>query len=104
MFEKSTGQYFNGDIIKISRTSNVIGLKFRNWVTSVGLVENSLVENTNYTMPNLDATVTANYTAFASQPKFTKINSSIGKIDYTLNGEFIESDQKLVKSEETAED
>ncbi len=104
MFGKSTGQYFNGDIIKISGTPDVIGLKFKNWLTSAGLVENSLVENTNYTMPNSDATVTANYTAFASQPKFTKINSSSGKIDYTLNGEFIESARRLVKSEETAED
>lgn len=104
MFGKSTGQYFNGDIIKISGTPDVIGLKFKNWLTSAGLVENSLVENTNYTMPNSDATVIANYTAFASQPKFTKINSSSGKIDYTLNGEFIESDRRLVKSEETAED
>lgn len=104
MFGKSTGQYFNGDIIKISGTPDVIGLKFKNWLTSAGLVENSLVENTNYTMPDSDATVTAYYTAFASQPKFTKINSSNGKIDYTLNGEFIESDRRLVKSEETAED
>lgn len=104
MFGKSTGQYFNGDVIKISGTSDVIGLKFKNWVSSAGLVENSLVENTNYTMPNSDATVTANYTAFASQPKFTKINSSSGNINYTLNGEFIETERRLVKSGETAED
>ena len=104
MFGKSTGQYFNGDVIKILGTSDVLGLKFKNWVASDGLVENSLVENTSYTMPNSDATVTANYTAFASQPKFTKINSSSGNIDYTLNGEFIESERRLVKSGETAED
>ena len=79
-------------------------MKFRNWVPSAGLVENSLLENTNYTMPDSDATVTANYTPFASQPQFTKINSTSGKIDYTLNGEFIESGRRLVKAEETAED
>lgn len=104
MFGKTTGQYFKGDVIKISGTSEVIGLKFRNWVPSAGLVENSLLENTNYTMPDSDATVTANYTPFASQPQFTKINSTSGKIDYTLNGEFIESGRRLVKAEETAED
>ena len=104
MFGKSTGQYFDGDVIKIFGTPDAIGLKFKNWVPSAGLVENRLVENTNYSMPNLDATVTANYTAFASQPKFTKINRSSGNIDYALNGEFIESERRLVKSGETAED
>ena len=104
IFGKSTGQYFNGDIIKILGTSDVIGLKFKDWASSAGLVENRLVEQTNYTMPNSDTTVTANYTAFAFQPKFTKINISSGNIDYTLNGEFIESERRLVKSEETAED
>lgn len=101
---ESTGQYFNGDVIKIFGTTDVIGLKFKKWSSSIGVIEKSLVENTNYTMPNSDATVTANYTAFASQPKFTKTNSSSGKIDYTLNGEFIESGRRLVKSEENAED
>ena len=79
-------------------------MKFKNWVSSSGLVENGLVENTNYSMPNSDATVTANYTAFASQPKFTKINRSSGNIDYVLNGEFIESERRVVKVGETAED
>ena len=92
------------EIIKILGTSDVIGLKFKDWASSAGLVENRLVEQTNYTMPNSDTTVTANYTAFAFQPKFTKINISSGNIDYTLNGEFIESERRLVKSGETAED
>lgn len=104
MFGKSTGQYFNGDIINIFGNSNVPGLKFKDWTYSTGLIENNLAENTTYTMPDSNATVTANYTPFASQPKFTRINSSTGNINYTLNGEFIETERRLVKSGETAED
>lgn len=104
MFGKSTGQYFNGDTINIWAISDVSGLNFKGWLASAGLVENSLAENTTYIMPNSNATVTANYSPFASQPKFTKISSSSGNIDYTLNEGFDESGRRLVKSEETAED
>ncbi len=103
-FGKSTGQYFNGDTIDIWAISDVSGLNFKNWSYSAGLVKNSLSENTTYTMPNSNATVTANYSPFVSQPKFTKINSSSGNIDYTLNEGFTESGRRLVKSGESAED
>ena len=102
-FGKSTGQYFNGDVINIYGVSNVKGLTFKGWISSAGLIENRLAENTTYIMPNTNATVTANYSPFAVQPKFTKTGSSSGNIYYTLNEGVNESERKLVKYEETVE-
>ena len=103
-FGKSSGQYFEGDIINIYAISDVSGLKFKSWSSSVGLIDNSLAEDTTYTMPDCNAIVTANFSPFISQPKFTKISSSSGNIDYTLYEGFSESGRRLVKSGETADD
>lgn len=104
VFGKSTGQYFSGDVIDVFAKPDVSGLTFKAWTSSVGLIENTLAENTTYTMPNSDATVTANYSPFASQPEFTKISTSSGKITFALNEGFNKSGQRLVKDGETAED